>query len=87
MADESTTLKSCNTATIKNFGNDTIVHSVIELKAALVEKYTNKSVTIMFDEPSGLKGLSHVDVDSKGNLLHSYFNKPVSCEAFNLPES
>jgi hypothetical protein len=68
--------------TIKSFGNDSKCNNPLELDSVLIEKYTNKSVSIISKQISGLNKVTYVDVQPNGSLIGSYDKKVIATTSF-----
>lgn len=66
--------------TIRNFGNDTVVQSINELKGALMNNYQGQHVSIVFTRPSGLKKIIFVSV-TDSVVRDTYSNEIVDFDA------
>jgi hypothetical protein len=69
---------------VKDFGNNTECDDIFELEKVLVEKYINKSITIVSKNASGTLKLNYVDVNADGTLIGSYCRKNISLSSFSF---
>lgn len=69
---------------IRNFGNDTECNNVSDLEAALISKYQNMSVSIVYKKPSGIKAIQLVDVQKNGSLIGTHCKKAIALNSFNF---
>lgn len=69
---------------IRNFGNDTECYGVSDFKEALINKYQNMSVSIVYKKKSGLTSFSLVDVQKDGSLIGTHSKKTIELSSFNF---
>jgi hypothetical protein len=67
---------------IKAFDDNTECFNVSDLKKALVNKYQNRSVSIIYNKPSGIKSLNLVDVQKDGSLIGTHSKKTIELSSF-----
>lgn len=66
------------TVLIKDFGNNSLCDTQIELKKTLLEKYRLKSISILSKQSSGIDKTTYVDVLADGTLIDTYNKQPIS---------
>ena len=67
---------------IRSFGNDTECKNTEQLRNALSKNYKNMSVSIVSTQPSGIKNISWVDVQSDGSLIETHSKKVLELKSF-----
>lgn len=63
-----------NSYVIKDFGNESVCNSILDLKEKLANKYDNKAVSIIHTTASGMKKVEFVSVKNK-QVYSSYDSK------------
>ena len=69
---------------IRDFGNDTECNNISELKEALISKYQNMSVSIVYKKQTGIKTINLVDVQKNGTLIGTHCKKVIALNSFNF---